>query len=281
MTPSVLTRSLSSLFPSQDGQAQFAEFPWMAALLKTVPFTNTKHQYICGGSLIEDSLVLTVAHCVNDIRPEDITVRLGAWDLRSDNELYPHQDRKVSSITIHPDYNKLGDLYNDYAFLYLETPANLTVNVDTICLDSSYIGDSCFVAGWGKDEFGEQGRYQMLPKKLELTVWNNKTCQDVLRNTSLGRYFSLDQSFICAGGEMGKDACTGDGGSALVCQSPDTNTDQGQKYTLVGMVSWGVGCGQSGIPGVYSSVPFVDEWITREILVFLLTSVDDTEIRKQ
>lgn len=266
MTLSFLARSPSSLFPSQDGQAQFAEFPWMAVILRTDTFSNARHQYICGGSLIAASLVLTVAHCVTDMHPDNITVRLGAWDIQSNNEKYPHQDRRVSSITIHHDYNKLGDLYNDYAILHLKTPANLTVNVDTVCLDTSYIGDSCFVAGWGKDKFGEQGKYQQLPKKLELSVWDNEMCQDVLRTTSLGRYFSLHRSFICAGGEVGKDTCTGDGGSALVCQS-----QEGERYTLVGMVAWGVGCGESGIPGVYASVPFADDWIIEHILLSLLS----------
>lgn len=242
----------------------------MAAVLKTVAFSNAEHQYICGGSLIDDSLVLTVAHCVTDIHPDNITVRLGAWDIQSNNELYPHQDRKVSSVIIHPDYNKLGDLYNDYAILLLKTPANLTVNVDTVCLGTSYIGDSCFVAGWGKDKFGEQGKYQQMPKKLELSVWDNETCQDTLRTTSLGRYFSLDQSFICAGGKAGKDTCTGDGGSALVCQSPYADIGQGESYILVGMVSWGVGCGESGIPGVYASVPFAYDWIQDQNLLALL-----------
>merc|ERR1712107_625531 len=56
--------------------------------------------------------------------------------------------------------------------------------------------------------------------------------------TRLGRRFKLDSSFVCAGGE-GKDTCTGDGGSPLVCPSsydPDT-------YEQVGIVAWGIGCG--------------------------------------
>ena len=34
-------------------------------------------------------------------------------------------------------------------------------------------------------------------------------CQNILRNTSLGEDFSLHSSFMCAGGEPGKDACKG------------------------------------------------------------------------
>merc|ERR1712226_688334 len=42
-----------------------------------------------------------------------------------------------------------------------------------------------------------------------------------------------------------KDACTGDGGSPLVCQG------QSGRWTVVGLVTWGVGCA-SDVPGVYA-----------------------------
>ena len=52
---------------------------------------------------------------------------------------------------------------------------------------------------------------------------------------------------MCAGGEDGKDACKGDGGGPLVC-------DLGGVWNLAGIVSWGIGCGQRDVPGVYVKV---------------------------
>lgn len=65
----------------------------------------------------------------------------------------------------------------------------------------------CKVAGWGKDEFN--GNYQNIIKEVEVPVLSGADCQTKLRNTRLGSSFTLDtNSFICAGGEAGKDACT-------------------------------------------------------------------------
>ena len=47
---------------------------------------------------------------------------------------------------------------------------------------------------------------------------------------------------------MNRDACEGDGGAPLVCQAPSG------RWYVEGLVSWGLGCGLEGIPGIYTRV---------------------------
>ena len=49
-------------------------------------------------------------------------------------------------------------------------------------------------------------------------------------------------------GEPGKDTCSGDGGSPLVCQAVSG------RWHVVGLVSWGIGCGVAGRPAIYTNV---------------------------
>merc|ERR1712150_441978 len=53
------------------------------------------------------------------------------------------------------------------------------------------------------------------------------------------------------------DACKGDGGSPLVCQSKFDPTS----YVQAGIVAWGIGCGEDNTPGVYASVSKGVCWI--------------------
>lgn len=99
-------------------------------------------------------------------------------------------------------------------------------NVNTICLpppNTIFDGSRCFVSGWGKDRFGQEGKYQVILKRVELPAVSHDYCQQKLRETRLGRHFQLHPSFICAGGERGHDTCKGDGGSPLVCPAPDAS----------------------------------------------------------
>lgn len=65
----------------------------------------------------------------------------------------------------------------------------------------------CWVSGWGKNDFN--GVYQTIQKEVDVPVLDTARCQSALSATRLGSSFVFDgTSFICAGGEPGKDACT-------------------------------------------------------------------------
>lgn len=54
----------------------------------------------------------------------------------------------------------------------------------------------------------EIGKYQVsILKKVEVPVVPRDKCMAALRRTRLGPKFVLDDSFMCAGGEEGKDTC--------------------------------------------------------------------------
>lgn len=118
---------------------------------------NILNVYKCAGSLIHPSVVLTVSHCVIDLKPEDIKIRAGEWDTQTSNEPFPHQDRKVTEIKIHEHY-RLGSHFNDVALLILDTSVDLAENVNTVCLppqDFNFDDRRCIATGWGMSIFGQ------------------------------------------------------------------------------------------------------------------------------
>lgn len=135
-------------------------------------------------------------------------------------------------------------------------PLGQTPSITNACLPSNSItGIRCWVSGWGKNDFSTVGSYQAIQKEVDVPIVPQATCQQQLQSTRLGLNFLLDNtSFMCAGGEAGKDACTGDGGSPLMCQVSG-------KWYVAGLVAWGIGCGSSNVPGVYINVANYIPWI--------------------
>jgi len=259
-----------------DYESQFGEWPHMCAVLHEKPVETqqsgysgedepeTVNLYQCGGSLIAPGVILTAGHCVDKFRgiAGELKVRCGEWDTQNTTEPYPHQDRKVSSLKVHPLFRP-DNLINDYALLFLAEDFVLASHLDTVCLpnpDEVFDGETCFATGWGKDQFGSAGEYQVVLKEIDLPVVNNTYCQNSLRTSRLGPKFKLDDSFICAGDGTGKDTCKGDGGSPLVCLSNTlSGYNNANTYVQAGIVAWGVGCGQ--YPGVYASVSKAMCWV--------------------
>ena len=116
--------------------ADISDFPWQVALIES---SGGWTWAFCGGSIIDNSWILTAAHCVEDGFAGTVYARAG-----SDN--YYAQggsSHLVDEIIIHPDYN--GNTYNnDIALLKLNNPITQTV---TAIIEGKRSGAKAFLQG--------------------------------------------------------------------------------------------------------------------------------------
>ncbi|XP_068619702.1 protein masquerade [Battus philenor] len=232
------------------------EWCWQVALI------NNNNQYVCGAALVGTQWVLTAAHCVTNIvrSGDDYFVRVGDNDLTRKYGSPSAQTLLVATTYIHHNHNS-QTLDNDIALLKLKTKAELKDGVCLVCLpardEEHPAGKRCTVTGYGY--MGETGPIPLRIREAELPIVNDSECVRKV-NAVTEKVFILPSSSFCAGGEEGNDACQGDGGGPLVCQ------DDGF-YELVGLVSWGFGCGRQDVPGVYVKVSSFIGWINQIISV--------------
>ena len=247
-----------------DSNSEYGEYPWHVGLLVSLDGVT---EYACGGALIDSLHVATAAHCVKSYYPHELVVRLGDWDVNSDLEPYQHQDVSAQDIFLHERFFA-GSLHNDLALVRLSAPVlwSALPQVSPICLppagQQGWPGVRCWVTGWGQDAFNAGGELQARLQEVDVPTVPAEVCQEALRKAGLGSRFRLHAGWLCAGGEEGKDACTGDGGGPLVCPGHD-----GAMY-LAGLVSWGVGCGRAGVPGVYTNIATYVDWIHETVQIF-------------
>lgn len=247
------------------GEADFGEWPHVCAILRLESLASQGGPvkiYECGASLLDDGVLLTAAHCVKRLEAEDLVVRCGEWNTQSEEERLPFQERRVRELRRHPQFRASEHYYN-FALVFLEEEFERAEHIQPTCLpgpcSGAEGGQVCVAGGYGKDTFGQEGRYATIQKEVVVPIVKNGRCQDLLRQTRLGEYFKLHSSFICAGGEGEADTCVGDGGSPLTCRLPGR-----REWFQLGMVSWGIGCGGES-PGVYASVAKASCWIDQQV----------------
>ncbi|OWZ02025.1 Glucanase inhibitor protein [Phytophthora megakarya] len=196
----------------------------------------------CGGSLISPIHVLTTTICTSHQAPNFVSVGTHYLSGKRDGEQI-----KVLSAQNHTDFNEVSLAY-DFAILTLERPSTFTP-IKLPKADDSDIKAGMWskAMGWGWTSF-PHGKLSNEMKDVDLQVWDNDECSEA---------YETDHSNVCAGGVAGKDACVGDTGGPLIKENGNGDEDD----VLIGLVSWGDGCGKEGSPTLYSRVSAAVPWI--------------------
>ncbi|CAK6966346.1 mast cell protease 1A-like [Scomber scombrus] len=210
--------------------------PYMASL-------QADKDHTCGGILIREDFVLTVAHCK---KPEQMTVVLGAHDITKKEK---SQQRIEVKYHPHPKYKK-GKYDNDIMLLKLKKNATLNKYVKTIGLPKKdeKIPDNtkCDVAGWG--ETGKKRFKSPVLRVATEKMQSSNECQKIW-----GQPFNIKQMICTAFTKKKGGVCQGDSGGPLICNTK-----------LQGIIAFtGNDCNDPKYPHVFTKIQAFLPWIKK------------------
>ncbi|XP_055594255.1 serine proteinase stubble-like isoform X3 [Uranotaenia lowii] len=238
-------------------KASFGRWPWQISLRQ---WRTSTYLHKCGAALLNENWAITAAHCVDNVPPSDLLLRLGEYDLALEEEPYGYQERRVQIVASHPQFDPRTFEY-DLALLRFYEPVVFQPNIIPVCVpenDENFIGRTAFVTGWGR--LYEDGPLPSVLQEVTVPVIENKICEAMYR--SAGYIEHIPHIFICAGWKKGGyDSCEGDSGGPMVIQRGD------KRFQLAGVISWGIGCAEANQPGVYTRISEFRDWIN-QILQF-------------
>ncbi|KAI5750266.1 hypothetical protein M8J76_014210 [Diaphorina citri] len=220
-------------------KSELGAWPWLIALYRDGFFH-------CGGVVLDESWVMTAAHCVDGFEKHYFEVYAGM--LRRFSFSPTEQVRPVSRIVMHSMF-KRAEMTNDLALLQLAAPLRYNRYVRPICLpdvtETPEPYSTCTAVGWGA--VFEHGPDPDHMREVQVPIL--PACK---------HYEDRIADVICAGmPQGGRDTCQGDSGGPLLCPVPGS---QGRWY-VAGVVSHGEGCARPNEPGVYTRVSQFVPWL--------------------
>ncbi|NXJ12280.1 TMPSC protease, partial [Odontophorus gujanensis] len=232
--------------------APVGAWPWAVSL--QVHLVGVEFAHVCGGALLSENTVLTAGHCaVGRMDPCFWRAVLGTDDLWKHSK---HAvERSITHISVHPEFNS-ETFENDIALFKLRSAVHYSDSIQPICLPPSHphpYTDSetkCFISGWGRT--AEKGKTSSVLQEAQVEIIPSHVC-----NSSDAYGGLINANMICAGSPSGGvDSCQGDSGGALACHHPTAN-----RYYVVGITSFGLGCGHPNFPGIYVRLSQYRGWI--------------------
>ncbi|RHY09237.1 hypothetical protein DYB37_013035 [Aphanomyces astaci] len=219
-------------------EVPIGKYPYVTGLRRTETGSSG-----CGASLVAPKILITAAHCSSSAWATFASIGSHYLNGTKDGERI-----KIVKRTVHPKYNKATRFDYDIAVFELETassfpPIKLNWDEDQF----SAPGVVSWVRGFGTTKSG--GSQSPVLLEADVPIYSNAACQKALSAYS----YNITASMICAGGGF-KDTCQGDSGGPL------TVTRNGVEY-LAGVTSWGIGCANPGLPGVYARISEARDFI--------------------
>jgi trypsin len=229
--------------------ASIADFPSLA-------FVAAKNKFSCTGTVIAPRVVLTAAHCVEDLeaggftKPREYTVVTGRANPRqagSGNVL------QVSATHVFPRFDP-GTAHGDAALLVLTSPTSAAPIPLAGAVDSALYagGAGVLLAGWGLTS----PRATAPPDSLQSTsnvVLNPSACKSRTRSF-YPPYSTVEQMCTIDPPDHRNGGCFGDSGGPVIAHRADGSPVE------IGIVSTGGPQCSTKVPNVFTRVDLISTW---------------------